>query len=256
MVGKRGRNTAVVLAAGTGSRMGSKVAKQFMTLGGKPLIYYALRAMEKSQVIHDVILVTAEDDMEKMRAQVVEKYGFRKVRTIIPGGSERCYSVANAMRWINAVTNESRDVRHLVFIHDGARPFVTEEILERTCEAAMECGACVAAMPSKDTVKIADEASFAAQTPDRGTVWMVQTPQVFDRTLIVQAYREFENAMAESGAKGEVPAGKAPVTDDASVVEMFTDVKVKLVEGAYTNLKVTTPEDMVIAEALLAQNLL
>lgn len=242
------RCTAVVLAAGSGSRMKSDVAKQFLLLDGKPLIYYALETMEKSKIIDNCILVTGEDDMEKMRAEIVEKYGFRKVRTIIPGGSERCFSVANAMRWIKAISEGRTQSKELVFVHDGARPFVTEEILERTGLAASEFAACVAAVPSKDTVKIADEEGFAAQTPARKTVWSVQTPQVFDRNLITNAYAKFEK---ESGSERKVTFGNAVVTDDASVVELFTDTKVKLVEGAYENLKVTTPEDMVIAEALL-----
>ena len=247
----KGRNIAVVLAAGTGSRMKSDVPKQFLLLEEKPLIFYALNAMEQSKLIDECILVTGEDDMERMRRDIVEKYGFRKVTAILPGGSERCFSVANAMRWIDAITQDAGDRRDLVFIHDGARPFVTEEILERTYQAALDFGACVAAMPSKDTVKLADEEGFAKETPERKTVWCVQTPQVFDRALIVKAYRSFEEACKENseGPKG-MRFGKEGrlVTDDASVVELFTDVKVKLAEGAYTNMKVTTPEDMAIAK--------
>jgi len=274
---RRGRNTAVVLAAGMGSRMKSSVAKQFLPLGGKPLIYYALRVMEDSKVIDDVILVTGEDDMEKMRMEVVEKYSFRKVRVIIPGGSERCFSVTNAMRWIagtsslarhgaeyleNAVWKRDEEGRErYVFIHDGARPFITEEILERTYEAAKENGACVAAMPSKDTVKLSDEEGFAVQTPERKNVWTVQTPQVFERELIVAAYARFEESLAPQALKKAVgqeepvngTPGSVTVTDDASVVEKFTDVRVKLVEGSYENLKVTTPEDLAVAEALLVR---
>lgn len=249
----KGRNIAVVLAAGTGSRMKADVPKQFLLLGGKPLIYYALRTMEQSNLIDECILVTGEDDMERMRRDVVEKYGFRKVTTILPGGSERCFSVANAMRWIDAILQDRSERKDLVFIHDGARPFVTEEILERTYLDALECGACVAAVPSKDTVKLADEEGFAKETPERKTVWCVQTPQVFDRSLIVKAYRSFEEACKER-SEGDSDAGFGKegrlVTDDASVVELFTDVKVKLTEGAYTNMKVTTPEDMAIASIL------
>ena len=239
-----GKNIAVVLAAGTGSRMKAGVAKQFLELAGKPLIYYALKAVEDSKIINECILVTGEDDMQKMQQEIVGKYGFHKVTAIIPGGSERCFSVANAMRWIAAIKQGAPDTKDIVFIHDGARPFLTEEILERTLQAAKEYGACVAAMPSKDTVKLIDEDGFAKETPERRTVWTVQTPQVFDRKLIVEAYRKFEQDMSERGI----------VTDDASVVELYTDVKVKLVEGAYSNMKVTTPEDLVIAEAFLRKD--
>ena len=241
---RTGRNTAVVLAAGSGSRMKAGVAKQFLELAGKPLIYYALRTVEDSAVIDDCILVTGENDMEKMQRDIVERFGFQKVRAIIAGGSERCYSVANAMRWLSEHGESGQ--KDYVFIHDGARPFLTEEILERTYEAAKECGACVAAMPSKDTVKLIDEQGFAAETPERRSVWTVQTPQTFERELIIDAYARFEAA-----TKGGEERGKVMVTDDAGVVETYTERKVKLVEGAYSNLKVTTPEDLVIAEAFL-----
>ena len=243
---RKGKNIAVVLAAGTGSRMKAGVAKQFLMLGDKPLIYYSLRAMEDSKIIDECILVTGEEDIPKMRSEIVEKYGFQKVKHVIPGGSERCFSVANAMRWLDRQGEGQDKKEDCVFIHDGARPFVTEEILERTYLAAKECGACVAAMPSKDTVKLSDEDGFAKETPERKTVWTVQTPQTFDRKLIVEAYRKFEQDV-ESEAK----PGRGMVTDDASVVELYTDVKVKLVEGSYSNIKVTTPEDLVIAEAFL-----
>ncbi|MCR5460049.1 MAG: 2-C-methyl-D-erythritol 4-phosphate cytidylyltransferase [Acetatifactor sp.] len=255
------KNVAVVLAAGTGSRMKSGVAKQFMLLSDRPLIYYALRTMEESKVIDECILVTGAGDEEKIRREVVEEYGFQKVKAIIPGGSERCFSVANAMRWLaeesNALERQGAPrISGYVFIHDGARPFVTEEILKRCLEAAKACGACVAAMPSKDTVKLADAEGFAGETPERSRVWTVQTPQTFERDLIIKAYARFEEAVKaqnEKTGKGE-QSGKTPfVTDDASVVERFTEAKVKLVEGAYENLKITTPDDMLIAEALLIE---
>ena len=297
---KQGRNIAVVLAAGTGSRMKASVAKQFLMLAGRPLIYYALKAVEDSKIIDECILVTGEEDMQRMQQEIVGKYGFHKVTAIIPGGSERCFSVANAMRWIDAIKQGASETKDIVFIHDGARPFLSEEILERTLQAAKEFGACVAAMPSKDTVKLINEDGFAKETPDRKTVWTVQTPQTFERKLIVEAYRRFEEDMenrsrkdgnaenrdmnqkvsaknsstkqgdsvkyedAKQGdsVKGEsVKQGdcsvceekrkKGLVTDDASVVELYTDVKVKLVEGSYSNIKVTTPEDLVIAEVFL-----
>lgn len=246
--------TAVVLAAGNGSRMNAKVAKQFLELAGRPLIYYALKAVEDSKIIDQCVLVTGREDIARMQEDIVKKYHFQKVKAIIPGGSERCFSVANAMRWLaendaGDLTRGEADKKGYVFIHDGARPFLTEEILERTYEAAVQCGACVAAMPSKDTVKLADENEFAALTPDRKRVWTIQTPQVFEKDLIVSAYERFENAVREwkeAGCRQDGPM----VTDDASVVETYTDCKVKLVEGGYSNIKVTTPEDLVIAEAL------
>lgn len=241
------RCTAIVLAAGSGSRMKSTVAKQFMELGGKPLICHALQAVENSEIIDDCILVTGASDIEYMKTQIVEKYGFHKVDSIIAGGAERYLSVENA---IHLIADEGETMRvpnydGYVFIHDGARPFLTEDILRRTYETVQECHACVAAMPVKDTVKIADGDGFAESTPDRRKVWGVQTPQVFDVQLIVKAYQSLHQRMTELEQKGIM------VTDDASVVELFTDRKVKMVEGAYTNIKVTTPEDIKIAEVLL-----
>lgn len=227
--------TAVVLAAGTGSRMKSQVAKQFLLLEDKPLIWYALNAVEHSQVIDRCILVTGEQELSYVQQEIVEKYEFQKVDAVIAGGEERYLSVLNALEWIGEGDG-------YVFIHDGARPFLTEEILERTYQGALHYRACVAAMPSKDTVKLADREGMAVTTPDRRLVWKVQTPQVFERNLIIAAYRKLKEALKE---------GEAAVTDDASVVELFTDVKVKLVEGSYRNLKVTTPEDLLIAQAFL-----
>lgn len=245
------RCTAVVLAAGTGSRMKAKVAKQFLELAGRPLIYYALQAVERSEVIDDCVLVTGEEDIERMQREIVERFGFQKVKGVIVGGTERCFSVANAMRWIAEDAAYEKE-SHYVFIHDGARPFLSEDILERTYRAVMEYHACVAAVPSKDTVKIADEKGFAEFTPERKRVWCVQTPQVFERDLIVKAYADFEKA-ADMEAEGKTAGnGKILVTDDASVVELFTDRKVKLVEGSYYNMKVTTPEDLLVAEAFMA----
>lgn len=248
------RCTAVILAGGSGRRMKSGVAKQFMLLEGKPLLWYSLMAIQQSEIIDDCILVAGSgegtvageqtDILEYVRKEIVEKYGFWKVDTIIAGGSERCWSVENAMavlrdtEWQGRVPNRDG----YVFIHDSARPFLTEEILRRTYEAVRQYHACVAAMPSKDTVKLADKESFAVSTPDRSLIWTVQTPQVFDTVLITEAY---------SKLREQYQFAQAPVTDDAGVVERFCDIPVKLVEGSYQNIKITTPEDIKIAEAIV-----
>lgn len=239
------RCTAVILAAGTGSRMRSGVAKQYMPLAGKPVIWYALNTVEKSEVIDDCVLVVSRDDIEYVSGEIVSKYGFKKVDAVITGGEERYLSVLSALRFIagDGMGVPNRD--GYVFIHDGARPFINEDMLIRLSDAVSAYHACVAAMPSKDTVKLTDADAFAVDTPDRGIVWNVQTPQVFDTGLIVGAYE----AMA-ADIDGLKERGIS-ITDDAGVVELFTDYRVKMVEGSYKNIKLTTPEDMIIAEAFL-----
>lgn len=236
------RCVMILLAAGSGSRMKSGTAKQFMLLKGKPLIWYSLNTVENSPVIDECILVTAEKDISYMRREIVGKYGFRKVSAIVPGGSERWESVANAVRTLE---NGGAVKEGYVFIHDGARPFLTEELLERLCLAVKEHPACVAAVPSKDTVRLADESGFAKSTPDRRGVWIVQTPQAFETGLLVGAYTKLRECADRQGKEN------ISVTDDAGVVELFAEQRIRLVEGSYDNIKVTTPGDMKIAEAFL-----
>jgi len=243
----RKRCTAVVLAGGSGSRMHSDVAKQYMFLRGKPLIWYALHAVEESEVIDDCILVTDREALLSgfAKNEIVARYGFHKVDAIVAGGAQRYDSVYEALK---RIASEERNVPNrdgYVFIHDGARPFLTEEILRRCYEAVTKYHACAAGMPVKDTIKIVDEDGFSRQTPNRSYVWQVQTPQVFDTPLILSAYerlmREQERLLREG----------IRITDDAMVVETLTGRAVKLVEGSYQNIKVTTPEDMTTAEAFL-----
>lgn len=246
---KKARCTAIVLAAGSGSRMKSNVAKQFMLIKDKPLIWYALQAVEQSEIIDDCILVAAPGEEDYMQREIVEKYSFSKVDFIIPGGAERYLSVGNALGAISDGRLRMPNRDGYVFIHDGARPFLTEKILRDTYEAAKKYGACVAAVPSKDTIKIADEEDFAASTPDRRRVWSIQTPQVFETELIVEAYARLAGELPGLLERG------IGVTDDASVVELFGDCRVKLVEASYQNIKITTPEDIKTAEGFLEEEI-
>ena len=242
------RCTAIVLSAGSGSRMQSDVAKQYMILAGKPVIWYSLNAVERSEVIDDCILVAAAGDLEFVREEIVQKYGFSKVDLIVAGGEERYLSVMNALRAIEAEELRVSNGDGYLFIHDGARPFLTEDMLLRLADTVEECHACVAAVPAKDTIKIADDKDFALQTPDRRNVWSVQTPQVFDTQLAMEAYERLAGRLQRLREQGIV------ITDDASVVELFTDYRVKMVEGSYRNIKLTTPEDMLVAEAFMGRN--
>lgn len=235
----------MILAAGSGSRMKSAEAKQFMLLRGKPLICYALQAVEDSDIIDDCILVTGAKDLTWVTEEIVKKYHYYKVDTVIAGGAERYLSVASAMRLIASGDMAVPNRDGYVFVHDGARPFLTEKILRDTYEAVRKYGACVSAVRSKDTVKIADEEGFVKETPDRTLIWNMHTPQVFETKLIVDAYTALEKNLKALQEKG------VHITDDAMVVEYFTETKVKLVEGSYENIKLTTPEDMAVAERIL-----
>lgn len=237
--------------------MKSDMAKQYMPLGGRPLIWYALHAVEESSVIDDCILVVCQEDILNgyVREQIVERYGFHKVTSVVPGGAERYDSVYNALRMLadkrmaaSAEDRETSGGEGYVFIHDGARPFLTEDILKRCLAEVERTGACVAGMPVKDTIKIADGEGYAAQTPDRALLWQIQTPQVFETALITEAY---EKLMRE---KERLAAAGIQITDDAGVVETLMERPVKLVEGSYRNIKVTTPEDIAVAEAFLNCN--
>ena len=225
------RYTAFVLAAGQGKRMHSKVQKQFLEIQGYPVLYYSLRCFQESPLIQDIILVTGEESISYCKEEIVQKYGFTKVSAVIPGGKERYDSVYAGLC-------ECRDCEY-VLIHDGARPFVTEEILKRGLQKVKETGACVIGMPSKDTVKLSDEEGYVKETPNRKCVWTIQTPQIFLYSLIREAHDSIRQK------------DMSKITDDAMVVEQETGAKVALAEGSYQNIKITTPEDLDIAEAFL-----
>ena len=225
---QKAKCTAIVLAAGQGKRMGTKVQKQYLEISGKPVLFYSLDAFQRSNIIDEIILVVGENQEDYCKKEIVEKYGITKVSKIVKGGSERYYSVWNGLQ---AMSEDG-----YVFIHDGARPFVTEEILSRVYDAVQTEKACVVGMPVKDTIKIADDNKFAKETPNRNYVWMVQPPQVFEKSLVKEAY----SLLMEQ----EI----IQVTDDAMVVEKMLNRNVKLVEGSYENIKITTQEDLKIAE--------
>ncbi len=231
--------TAIVLAGGKGSRMNTTIAKQYLLLAGKPVLYYSLACFQQSGPIEDIILVVGDGQEDYVREQITEKYQLTKVRRIVPGGKERYDSVRNGL---NAL-QEEKECGQYVLIHDGARPFLTQEIIDRICREVLTEKACAVGMPVKDTIKITDTEGYVASTPDRRTVWQVQTPQAFDLNLIREAYQNWEDSGEKSGFC---------ITDDAGMVERFTEQKVKMVEGSYRNIKITTPEDLEIGERFLS----
>lgn len=234
--------TAIVLAAGRGNRMGTKVHKQYLLLAGKPVVCYSLQTFQDSDIIDEIILVTGEGEEDYCRENFVEKYGITKVSSILAGGKERFHSVWNGLR-------ETREDGY-VFIHDSARPFVDEEMLSRLYEIVRLDKACVAGMPVKDTIKIVDPECKVRDTPDRGTLWMVQTPQVFETKLVKQAYKMLMQDQ-EKQARGESGGSRRrgyTVTDDAGAVEIMLGHPVRMVKGSYKNIKITTPEDLEVGE--------
>lgn len=235
---KKVTTTAIVLAAGQGKRMNSAVQKQYLLINDKPVLYYALKAFEES-IIDDIVLVTGKAEIDYCQKEIVEKYGIKKVRTITAGGKERYHSVACGL-------SEIKWECDYVFIHDGARPFVDNDMIERAFINVQETSACVVGMPVKDTIKLADENGYVQSTPDRSLVWQIQTPQVFEKELIATAY---ERLISSEEALNNA---NVPITDDAMVVEYFMNTQVKLVEGSYRNIKITTPEDLRLAEVLVS----
>ncbi len=219
--------SAIVLAAGSGRRMGTSVPKQYLEILGKPLLYYTLLAFEQSDV-DEVVLVTSPDYLEWCRTELVETYGFQKVSAIVPGGAERTDSVGCGVKAARG---------DYVLVHDGARCLVTPEIIRRAMDAAVTYEAAVIGMPVKDTIKQTGPEGIILATPDRSTLWAAQTPQAFAAGLLKEAY-----------AKKDAYEKK---TDDADFVFAMTGKDAVMIEGNYDNIKVTTPEDLVFAERVL-----
>ena len=220
---------AIVLAAGQGKRMKSAVPKQYLLLGGHEVLYYSLKVFEES-LVDEVVLVTGADEISWCREHIVEKYGFSKVKKIIAGGTERYDSV-----YAGLLAAAPCDY---VLIHDGARPFITEEMIQKVLRGAVDYGSCTTGMPVKDTIKITNEKDMAEDTPDRKKLWAVQTPQGFFYPVILKAHKKFREGKVE-----------VAVTDDTMLAEIFLNKQTKMVNGSYRNIKVTTPEDMKIARA-------
>lgn len=226
------KNYAIILAAGKGKRMGAGINKQFLNIKSKPILYYSLKTFSDNPFIDEIILVCSSSEIDYCREQVVEKYGIKKVLKIISGGKERQDSVLNALRSIIDC--------NIVLIHDGARPFVNFSIIENGIKYAEAYGACTCGINSKDTIKIKGNDGFSLDTLDRSKLFCVQTPQCFKYDLIMKCHEKLiqDNIF---------------VTDDTSVVELYGN-KVYLYEGSYNNIKITTQEDLVVAERILEKN--
>lgn len=227
-VPERLRTLAIIPSAGMGRRMGS-LKKNYLMLLGKPVLARTIEQFESSGMVDSIVLVVPPSGEEFCRAGIVEAYGFKKVARIVPGGAERQDSVENGLR----AAGRAFDI---VLVHDGARPLVTVEIIENTIRAAAGCGAAIAAVPVKDTIKEAGGGFIVATLP-REALLSVQTPQAFSLSVLEEAFSRAK----EDGFTG---------TDESSLVER-TGRPVKAVQGSYENIKITTPEDLAIAECIL-----
>ena len=215
--------SAIIVAAGASRRMGG-IDKMFALLGGKPVLAWAVDAFQKCHSVHQIVVVVTQQNIESAR-QLVAEQGWSKVTEVCPGGERRQDSVVAGLSRLSHC--------YWVVVHDGARPLVTVDLVERGLEAAKETGAAVAAVPVIDTIKVAGDDRIVHQTPPRQNLWAVQTPQVFRFDIITEAYHRL----------------KYEVTDDARAVE-YLGYKVKLYMGSYDNIKITTPDDLALAEIL------
>ena len=225
----KARTAAIVLAAGKGSRMHMDIQKQYANILGKPVIAYTLDAFEASDV-DEIILVVGEGERAFAQEQIVNRFDYKKVTHIVTGGKERYESVYKGLCAVEAT---------YALIHDGARAFITTQLIAQCMKDVMRYDACVMAVPVKDTIKIVDEEQYSVATPDRKVMWQMQTPQCFRLSEIREAYRK----MLENG--------DTTMTDDAMVMEKYGSRKVKMTMGSYENIKLTTPGDFILGEAIL-----
>lgn len=222
---------ALIPAAGMGKRMGAGINKQYLLLNEKPIVAHTIELFEHASCIDEIYLVIPEPEIPYCREQVVDRYGFAKVRSIVPGGTERQHSVLNGLR---AIIDARED--DLVLIHDGVRPFVPVQVIEKALDVAKAHDGALVAVPTKDTVKIVEN-GIIRDTPPRENIWLAQTPQAF-RYDIIRAAHEIAEAEGFLG------------TDDAMLVERLGK-DIHIVLGDYRNIKITTPEDLLLAEVFL-----
>ena len=220
----------VVAAAGMGNRMKSGINKQYLHLNSRPILAYCLDFFEHQDSVQDIVVMIGAQEREYCEQEIIQRFQYTKVAALLPGGRERQDSVWSGLQALDQGTD-------LVAVHDGARPLLSAELFARLLEAAREWGAAIPGVPSKDTLKLIDRDGFVQQTLERRSVLAVQTPQIFKYRELITAYRRAQ----EEDFRG---------TDDASLFERYIG-RVKVVEGDYRNLKITTPEDLMVAEALL-----
>ena len=225
-------NSVVIVSAGRGSRMKADINKQFLKLKGKEVIAHTIDKFYNNKNIDEIVVVVKEDEADFFRRNIIDKYGYKNIK-IAFGGKERQDSVFNGLKAVN----ERCDI---VLIHDGARPFVTDEIIKNSIECAKKNKCVIVGVPVKDTIKIINKDNEVCDTPNRSTLWSIQTPQVFEYLSIIKAHKI---------AKEKSYYG----TDDSMLME-YLGYNVKVIECSYNNIKITTPEDLKIGEEILNEN--
>lgn len=224
------KTVAIVPAGGTGKRMGSRLPKQFLSLAGIPILVHTLKVFQHSPLIDEILLAVPEGERADVQRNIVERFALSKISLVLAGGPERQDSVRNALAHV-------REEHDIVLVHDGVRPFVTEDLIERVVAETSIFGAATAGLPVRDTVKEVDRKGCVARTVPREDLWLTQTPQAFRRELILAAY--------ERAAADEFYG-----TDDASLVERM-GIPVRMIRGDADNIKVTTPEDLERGEKIV-----
>ena len=230
LAGRDLRTVALVPAAGRGLRMGGHVPKQFLSLGGHPILIQSLRMLQTSPIIQEIILAVPEAELQYCLDHILSPGEFGKVTKVVPGGAQRQDSVRHAL----AEVGEETDI---VLVHDAVRPFLTLDMIRNVVQAAAEHGAAIVALPMRDTVKYVRADGVIEKTVDRRPLWLAQTPQAFRRTWLEEGHRK----ALQNGTQA---------TDDSDLVEQIGK-PVVVVEGSGENIKVTRPEDLVIGEAIL-----
>lgn len=219
--------SVIIVAAGKGLRMGGDISKQFMKIRNKPILAYTIEAFDQSDLVDEIILVTQNEYIEYCKKDIIDFYKFKNHIRVVEGGSERQYSVYNGLKAVNSKAD-------IVLIHDGVRPFVEKEYINNIIYSAYDNSACVLGVPVKDTIKICDIEGYIEKTPNREFVYAIQTPQAFKYNVILNAH--------EKALKDEFLG-----TDDSVLVERL-GYRVKIEQGSYKNIKITTVEDLAIAE--------
>lgn len=229
---KKQMTGAIIVAAGKGKRMGTKISKQFLKLEGKEILAHTLDVFETTEMVDEIIIVTGQEDICYIQEEIVEKYGYQKVKKVVAGGKERQDSVKNGMLALSSPIT-------IVLVHDGVRPFIRKADIEATILQAEQTGACILGVRAKDTIKRCRKDQVVEETPNRNFLWYIQTPQTFRKDILFSAYEKAE----ADGFYG---------TDESSLVER-TGFAVQVVEGHYDNIKITTAEDLLVAKAFLLE---